>query len=48
MNGMAVFLLARFVHVVAGVAWAGALIFIGWFLLPAARATGPAGGAFVQ
>ena len=42
------FLLARFVHVVAGVAWAGALIFIGWFLLPASRGAGPAGGAFIQ
>ena len=48
MNGMFVFLLARFIHVVAGVAWAGALIFIPWFLLPAVRATGPAGGTFMQ
>jgi uncharacterized membrane protein len=48
MNDTAVFLLARLVHVVAGVTWAGALIFIGWFLLPAARATGPAGGSFMQ
>jgi uncharacterized membrane protein len=48
MNGMSVFLLARFIHVVAGVTWAGALIFLGWFLLPAARATGPSGAAFVQ
>lgn len=48
MNGTGIFLLARFVHVVAGVTWAGALIFIGWFLLPAIRATGPAGGALMQ
>jgi len=48
MNGMSVFLLARFIHVVAGVTWAGALIFIPWFLLPAVRATGPAGGTFMQ
>jgi uncharacterized membrane protein len=48
MNGMSVFLIARFVHVVAGVAWAGALIFIAWFLLPAARATGPASAALMQ
>lgn len=48
MNDSAVFLLARFIHVVAGVTWAGALIFIGWFLLPATRATGPAGGTFMQ
>jgi uncharacterized membrane protein len=48
MNGTTVFLLARFVHVVAGVAWAGALIFIGWYLTPAILATGPAGGAVMQ
>jgi uncharacterized membrane protein len=48
MNGMSVFLLARLIHVVAGVTWAGALIFIPWFLLPAVRATGPAGGTFIQ
>lgn len=48
MNGMSVFLVARFVHVVAGVAWAGSLIFLAWFFLPAARATGPASAALVQ
>jgi uncharacterized membrane protein len=48
MNGMSVFLIARFVHVVAGVAWAGALIFIGWYLTPAVRAVGPSGGALMQ
>lgn len=48
MNGTYVFLLARFVHVVAGVAWAGALIFLAWFLLPAARATGPSSAALIQ
>ena len=48
MNGMSVFLLARFFHVVAGVTWAGALIFMGWFLLPALRATGPAGGSVMS
>ena len=48
MNRMSLFLLARFIHVVAGVAWAGALIFIGLYLLPASRATGQAGGAVMQ
>ena len=48
MNGMSVFLLARFIHVVAGVLWAGALIFVTWFLTPAIRATGPAGGTLMQ
>jgi len=48
MNGTYVFLLARFIHVLVGVTWAGALIFIGWFLLPASRAIGPAGAALMQ
>jgi uncharacterized membrane protein len=47
MNGMT-FILARIIHIVAGVIWAGALIFIAMFLLPAIRATGPTGGAFMQ
>ena len=48
MNGMSVFLLARFIHVVSGVLWVGALIFITLFLLPAIAATGPAGGTLMQ
>ena len=48
MNGMSVFILARLVHVAAGAAWAGALIFIAFYLLPAIRATGPSGGALMQ
>ena len=48
MNATSLFLLARFVHVVCGVAWAGALVFIAWILLPAIRATGPAGGTLMQ
>lgn len=39
-----IFLLLRFVHIVIGVAWAGAVIFIATFLLPAIKAVGPAGG----
>ena len=39
-----IFLLLRFVHIVIGVAWAGAVIFIATFLLPAMKAVGPAGG----
>jgi hypothetical protein len=38
----------RFVHVVVGVCWAGAIVFIAFFLVPAIRATGPAGGAVMQ
>ena len=48
MHATWIFLLARFVHVVTGVAWAGALVFIAWILLPAIRATGAAGGALMQ
>jgi uncharacterized membrane protein len=48
MNATSMFILARFVHVVCGVAWAGAVIFIAWILLPAIRATGPTGGAVMQ
>jgi hypothetical protein len=45
---MSVFLLARFIHVVAGVVWAGALVFISWYLLPSIRGAGPAGGSVMQ
>jgi hypothetical protein len=48
MNDSWIFLLARFVHVVAGVGWAGAVVFIAWLLLPAIRATGPTGGVIMQ
>jgi len=48
MNATYVFLLARFIHVVAGVAWAGALVFITVILLPAIRGAGPAGGSVMD
>ncbi|MEO6210314.1 MAG: hypothetical protein ABIQ10_09340 [Gemmatimonadaceae bacterium] len=48
MHGPYLFILARFIHVLAGVTWAGALIFVGWFVLPAVRGAGPAGGAVMQ
>ena len=37
------FLLARVIHIVTGVFWAGALIFTAFFLLPAIREAGPDG-----
>jgi uncharacterized membrane protein len=40
----AVFFLLRFVHIVVGVTWGGAVIFIAAFLLPAMKSVGPAGG----
>jgi uncharacterized membrane protein len=45
---MYLFLLARFIHVVSGVIWAGSLLFFAIMLTPAIRATGPAGGAVIQ
>jgi hypothetical protein len=40
-----VFFFLRFVHIVVGVAWGGAVIFIAVFLMPTLKAVGPAGGA---
>ena len=45
---MYLFLLARFIHVVCGVLWAGSLLFFAFMLTPAIRATGPSGGAVIQ
>lgn len=39
------FIVLRLVHILTGVFWVGALVFIAGFLMPAVRATGPAGGA---
>jgi uncharacterized membrane protein len=44
MNDTYIFLLARLIHIVCGVAWAGALVFISVILLPAIGGAGPAGG----
>ena len=38
----------RLIHIVAGAFWVGALVFIAAFLIPAIRATGPAGGAVLR
>ena len=35
----------RLIHIIVGVFWVGSLIFVAAFLLPAVRASGPAGGA---
>ena len=45
---MYLFILARFIHVVCGVIWAGSLLFFAFMLTPAIRATGPSGGAVIQ
>jgi hypothetical protein len=38
------FLVLRLIHVVVGVVWGGAIVFIAAFLLPALRGVGPASG----
>ena len=48
MSNTYVFLLARLIHVVCGVAWAGALFFITVTLLPAIKGAGPAGGSVMD
>jgi uncharacterized membrane protein len=48
MNATYAFLFARLIHVVCGVAWAGALVFITVILLPALRGAGPAGGTVMD
>jgi len=42
------YLIARVLHIVAGTLWAGASVLLIWFVEPAVRATGAAGGAFMQ
>lgn len=48
MNIAYAFLLARLIHIVCGVAWAGALVFITAIFLPAIRGAGPAGGTVID
>lgn len=38
----------RLIHLIAGVFWAGTVMAIAWFLLPAAQAIGQPGAAFMQ
>jgi hypothetical protein len=42
------FILLRLIHIVIGVAWAGSVIFVAMFLLPAIKATGPNGGTVMS
>jgi len=41
-------LVLRLLHIVIGVFWVGAVVFIAFFLIPSIRATGAAGGAVMQ
>lgn len=40
----AAMIVARLVHVVGGVFWVGAMLFVTWYLTPALNESGPAGG----
>lgn len=46
-SAVTVFLL-RLIHILVGVFWVGAVIFVSAFLLPSLRAVGPAGGAVME
>jgi uncharacterized membrane protein len=48
MNDYSLILALRLVHIVVGVFWVGSIIFLTWFLTPAARAAGAAGPAVMQ
>jgi len=45
---LAVLIFLRLVHIVIGVFWVGAVVFIAFLLFPAIRESGPAGGAVMQ
>ncbi len=38
----------RAIHIFTGVFWAGASIYLAWFVLPAVKKSGPEGGRFMQ
>jgi hypothetical protein len=40
--------LLRFIHVVGGILWAGAVLTLTWFVAPAVMRNGPAGGRVMQ
>ena len=48
MPGLTTLYLLRLLHVVLGVFWAGAVLFIAVLLMPSVRAAGPAGGAIMR
>ena len=48
MDQVTYLIILRLFHIVAGVFWAGATIYLAWFILPAVKACGPEGGRFMQ
>jgi uncharacterized membrane protein len=48
MDDQTLTIVLRLIHILAGIFWVGAIFVIAGFLVPAARATGPEGGRFMQ
>ncbi len=48
MDSLTNLIILRFLHIVCGVFWAGAAIYLAAFVLPAVKALGPDGGKFMQ
>ena len=48
MSESALMIVLRLIHIICGVFWAGAAMLMAWFILPASRALGQPGGAFMQ
>jgi hypothetical protein len=38
----------RLIHISCGIFWAGATMYLAWFILPAVKSLGPEGGKFMQ
>jgi len=48
MSESALMVVLRLIHIICGVFWAGTAMAAAWFILPASRAMGQPGGAFMQ
>ena len=48
MDDRSITIILRLIHILAGIFWVGTLFVIAGFLMPAARASGPEGGRFMQ
>ena len=48
MNDFSLVLALRLIHIVAGVFWAGSIVFLTWFLVPSIGASGSAGGQVME
>ena len=48
MDSLTYLIILRFLHIVCGVFWAGAAIYLAAFVMPAVKTLGPDGGKFMQ